>query len=321
LILVLSRDDDRTARDVVARLADRGAEHFWFDPVHFPAEAEVRLGFDQGTTLRQLCFGGRVMNIADVRAVWNRRPQAPRAAPEVADPEHRHWISRASAECLAGLWETPECRWVPARPHVDRAAQNKGLQLALAQRLGFRVPRTLITNRPRDLLDFYAECEGRMVAKSLWPDDIRRGGEPYRLYTVALRRRDMADFRALQRAPMILQAYIAKRFELRITVIGTSVFAAEIHSQERSVLRDDWRHLAQCAVHRPHELPEAVRVRCLDLVEALGLCFGAIDMIVTPQGEYIFLEINSNGEFGWIEPATGLPITEAMAELLIHGRR
>lgn len=53
--------------------------------------------------------------------------------------------------------------------------------------------------------------------------------------------------------------------------------------------------------------------------EKLGLCYGAIDMVLTPDGRYVFLEINPNGQYLWIEFATGLPISDAICDLLISG--
>ena len=54
------------------------------------------------------------------------------------------------------------------------------------------------------------------------------------------------------------------------------------------------------------------------LVRRLGLAYGAIDLVLTPDGRYVFLEINPNGQYLWIEQLTGLPISEAIAEWLMH---
>jgi D-alanine-D-alanine ligase-like ATP-grasp enzyme len=48
----------------------------------------------------------------------------------------------------------------------------------------------------------------------------------------------------------------------------------------------------------------------------LDLRFGALDFLVTPEGEWVFLEINPNGQWAWIEENTGLPITSAIADIL-----
>ena len=54
-------------------------------------------------------------------------------------------------------------------------------------------------------------------------------------------------------------------------------------------------------------------------MQHLHLEYGAIDMRLTPDGDYVFLEINPNGEYLYVEQATGLPISRALAEHLHHG--
>ena len=53
----------------------------------------------------------------------------------------------------------------------------------------------------------------------------------------------------------------------------------------------------------------------------LGLVFGAVDLICTPSGEYVFLEVNPGGEWGMLERDLGLPISEAIAEALLSNER
>ena len=52
-------------------------------------------------------------------------------------------------------------------------------------------------------------------------------------------------------------------------------------------------------------------------MEGLGLRYGAIDMVFTPDGRYVFLEINPNGQYLWIEYQTGMPISDAICDLLM----
>jgi hypothetical protein len=60
--------------------------------------------------------------------------------------------------------------------------------------------------------------------------------------------------------------------------------------------------------------------RCLCLMETLGLAFGAIDLIVTPHGKYVFLEVNPAGQFLWLDSTLGLPLLDALSQMLIQGR-
>ncbi len=115
------------------------------------------------------------------------------------------------------------------------------------------------------------------------------------------------------------QEAIAKDFELRITVVGKRVFAAAIYSQHAQEARIDFRQAYGELRYAIYQLPPAIEEACRRVVQAYGLAYGAIDMAVTPTGAYIFFEINGAGQYHWIEQETGLPITEALVELLVKG--
>jgi len=67
-------------------------------------------------------------------------------------------------------------------------------------------------------------------------------------------------------------------------------------------------------------LSHSLSRRLLALVGRLGLVFSTIDMKLTDEGEYVFLELNPMGQYLYVEILTGLPLTAAMAELLALGR-
>jgi glutathione synthase/RimK-type ligase-like ATP-grasp enzyme len=90
-----------------------------------------------------------------------------------------------------------------------------------------------------------------------------------------------------------------------------------VDSQAVPANRHDWRVEQDANVWRPHRLPGAVTERLLALLTRLGLNYAACDLILTPDGRYVFLEVNSHGMFTWIEEQTGLAISQAIAELLV----
>lgn len=69
-----------------------------------------------------------------------------------------------------------------------------------------------------------------------------------------------------------------------------------------------------------HDFPADLAEKCVRLLKELGLGFGAIDMLVDSAGEYWFLENDPNGQWAYVEQATGQPIGKAIADLL-SGRR
>lgn len=122
-----------------------------------------------------------------------------------------------------------------------------------------------------------------------------------------------------QRFYLLAQEYVDKDFELRITIVGEKIFTCAICSQEIEQTKIDWRNNnLENIKHGPYELPPDIKAKIFALMRRWHLSYGAIDMIVTPKGEYVFLEINPGGQWLWIEEMTGMPISQALAELLAN---
>lgn len=321
-ILILTCPGDVHAEHVAGLAAARGADPVVFDPADYPVRARIDAAYGpRGRVRRRLRTESAGVDLDALTAVWFRRPGLPAAHPEIADAAARTYVEQECAAFCGDLWDQLDCRMVPAPRARVKLAQRKSSQLALAGRLGFELPDTLITNDPDEFLDFYDRHEGRLITKALnlpWP--AREDGEITARLTEAVSTRDAAYADAIRFAPVIAQEYVPKRVELRVTVVGRAVFAAEIHSQESNHARLDWRRYDLSTTrHQAHRLPGEVARRCVELVERLGLCYGAIDLILTPDGRYVFLEVNPSGQWLWIEKATGLPIGEALCDLLLYG--
>ncbi|MEV7007238.1 MvdC/MvdD family ATP grasp protein [Streptosporangium sp. NPDC051022] len=318
MILVLTTDGDEHADRVVELLTAAGADVAVFDPAAYPTHATLEIGHSgDGSTGRTLDADGRRIALDELTALWYRRPLDPVAHPRVAAPAYVAEECRITAE---SLWDSLGCLTVPAsRPVLDRAGR-KPYQLEVARRLGFELPATLITTDPESFLDFYDRHEGRVITKPVHGNRLEAGEERFGRFAAPVSPADLAHADALRFCPVIAQAYVPKRVEVRVTVVGREVFAAEIHSQVSNHTRYDWRHYDPRATPiTVHDLPAEVSARCVRLVERLGLAYGAIDLILTPDGRHVFLEINPNGQFLWIETATGLPIGAAIRDLLMSG--
>lgn len=319
MILILSHKKDAHVPLVLPALEAAGASFFWFRTGDFPSLASLTLSFDEtGRRRRTLRTPDGTLDLDRVTAVWYRRPRKPDVDPAIEDPGLRRYVSDESWRVVTGLFETLDCLWVPGKPSREDPASNKVNEMARAAALGFRLPRSVHTNSPQELLDFDERCGGRIVTKSLNGSMETVAGARYP-FTYLVRRRDLARVRAVRFAPVLAQEYVEKDVELRVTVVGDQVFAAEIHSQDTARTKVDWRHYDDETPYGVHDLPEDVHARCLRLVHDLGLTYGCIDLICTPSGEYVFLEINPNGQWGWVESATGLPIRDALVAHLMRG--
>lgn len=145
---------------------------------------------------------------------------------------------------------------------------------------------------------------------------MSEAGEPINIYTSRITAEDLHAQSQIQQTACLFQARVPKKIELRITIIGDQAFAAEIYSQQSERTAIDWRRSYPDLSYGVHQLPTEIQEKCLLLMRRFGLAFGAIDMILTPDDRYVFLELNPNGQWGWIEHATGLPLCATLVDLL-----
>jgi glutathione synthase/RimK-type ligase-like ATP-grasp enzyme len=114
----------------------------------------------------------------------------------------------------------------------------------------------------------------------------------------------------------LLQREVKKLADYRVTVVGQELFAARITTPEEAPLDVRATSAAECDIAIV-ELPEQVCSQCLAFTEASGLRFAAFDLGEAIDGSFWFFESNPNGQWGWIELATGAPITDALVDLLM----
>lgn len=324
MILIVSRPDDDHVAVVESELRRRGAPLTLLDLADLPMRAQLSVEYQQGEAPRPILrIGDSDLDLRKVTAVWSRHPQSPLPDVEITHEALRHYITQETADAWAGTSALLNCLWLPGRHWSEVRAGYKALQLQVAVDLGFDIPSTLITNSTRDFLDFYRQHNGSVITKTvhnrLLPCSNDEGYEAYAL-TEVVANQDLVGVEAIRHCPVTVQPNVEKRVELRITVVGENAFAVEIDSQRTNHMRRDWRradpHHGRFAIH---ELPSEVAGRCVELAKRLDLRFGVLDVILTPDGRYVFLEINPNGEWLLMERTTDLPISAAICDLLMSG--
>src|SRR6266849_7257845 len=268
-LLILSSLFEPNVNHVVRRLEERGVRWFRFNTESFPLLCRGQLEFfaDDRPHFRLAVDGpgaahavsGAVLDSREVTSVWYRRQSDP-VLPEALHPKDREF---ARVECLGYLNSRyhclDHCLWVnPCWP--ERLAGDKTRKLVLAKSVGLAVPRTLVTNDPQAVRDFFEKCAGRVIFKPLIglltgkppdysvhlkaafegkftfppayeedPADIDRRV----VFTQLLTRDKLDELNALAACPAIFQQYVDKKVELRITIVGPEVFAAAIYSQDQ----------------------------------------------------------------------------------------
>lgn len=313
MILIVTNERDLTSDYVVLELRRRGLPFHRLNSERF---SETKVSFDPrcGEDAWIVDLDGTAIDFAMVKAAYFRRPGAPSAPEIVKQGAARRYCEVEWGAALASALNSLGERWLNS-PLAILAAENKPRQLSIACSLGFAVPDTLITNDIRQAQSFLSE--GASVAKPLREALLEKEGEERVIFTSRLDELVETDEARVAAAPVIFQREIQKRSDIRATVIGDAVYAAEILSQEHDETKTDWRRGSRSDLpHRSHELPDDLRRNCVRLVQTLGLRFGAVDLILDRDGSYWFLEVNPNGQWAWIENRTKLPLTRAIVDEL-----
>ncbi len=317
-VLLLTHSADFYTVELVAEaLTRRGARPFRLNTDRFPSSIKLsaRTGNDHAAHL--ITDAGKQISAEEVRSVWARKLWTPQMDADL-DERFREMCVRESVAALEGFLDALHAaRWVNDIQR-ERAAENKQRQLRLAAQVGLRIPRTLITNDPAAVRQFFAETEGRMVAKLLRPLTVSMNADSLFVYTSHVSEADLAGAETLRHSPMVFQESIPKERELRIAWVAGEAFTGAIDASGTMRGQADWRQASpqECRWQKA-ELPGAVSSSLHALMSELGLVFGAIDMICTPAGEHVFLEVNPGGEWGMLERDLGLPISDAIARALL----
>lgn len=312
MILVVSHLGDPHAQRVIEHLRTAGREVVLLDLGDLPARAALTLDYeDSSIELRHDELGP--LDLRKATSVWWRRPQVPDTG-AIGDEDVRLFTVNEWNEAIAGLWQLMDhAAWVN-HPVADEVAARKALQLKVATEVGLRIPRTLITSDPQRAREFIETVGiGRTIHKTfscthaVWRE------------TRLVRDGDLGLLDAVRLAPVIFQEYVPAGVDVRITMVGNEVFAAAIDAQDTDYPVDFRMSLGQSDV-RAHDLPAELTGALRRLMARLGLVYGAIDVRRTGDGDYVFFEINTAGEFLFVEERTGQLISKAMADVLAAPR-
>jgi glutathione synthase/RimK-type ligase-like ATP-grasp enzyme len=311
-ILILSAKIDAHVSFVTRHL--KKGEFLRIDPLDMIKGASLDYSFN-GTSMDVLYKGKTLKGIT---SVWYRRPTPMRQDNlPVKKKFQAYAASSLQRHALALVHLFPNAFWI-SNVTAIRRTESKPLQMNYAARLGFNVPATLFASNPATARRF-VEKHKFCVAKTLAVDFP----EFQLSFTKVITPETNLKYEGLRVDPYIFQELIDPAVELRVTVVGDKVFAATVAGKETDTESEfrDWRyaHVNDSFKAEVYALPRALSQKCVKLVKELGLAFGAIDLIVDKNNKVWFLEINANGQWAFVEEATGQPIGKAMADLLRSG--
>jgi ATP-grasp ribosomal peptide maturase len=314
-ILVLTSDNDRTADRVVAELGRRGEAVNRFDVADFPrrvtvnAELHDEIGWHGWVKTEH----GQVA-LDHVKSIYYRRPTSFIFPDDVVGSDLAFAAAEARRE-LGGLLFSLSTRWVN-HPSSVADADFKPAQLHAAAHCGLKTPRTLLTSDKEQARIFCQTMKQGIVYKPLSAAGIVNDDQVRLIFTSKISAADFDDA-DLSLTMNLFQEWIPKCYDARIPVVGQRLFGVAIHAMSPDAYVD-WRTDYDALRYEAISLPVHVHNGIIAYMKRFDLLYGAFDFAVTDDHWY-FLECNANGQFGWLEAETGLPITAAMADLLAGG--
>lgn len=205
---------------------------------------------------------------------------------------------------------------------------NKITNLQAASDCGLQIPRTLISNKPGDIYRF--TDKGKSILKDIlldsivfcWKDDywIRVSIKPTLIDKEMVHHYLSNQHNTENRGYLFLQQYIEKRYELRIFYLQGKFYTMAIFSQANERTKVDFRNYDNERPNRciPYKLPASIEKKLDDFMKKTGINCGSIDMIYTPEEDYIFLEVNPIGQFQWLSHNCNYDIEKEIATFLIQ---
>ena len=318
LIITHSADNESVTR-VIDYVARHGGHAIRFDTDRYPVDVRLTAYYDSsGDERLTLTNEAGDFDLREVESLWHRRISFGAGLPAGLDKQLRLASIGEASVAAHGMLASLKAFRMDHLHHI-RHAENKQLQLQVARDLGLDLPRTLTTNDASAVRAFAESCENGMVTKMLSSFAIYEEGKEFVVFTNPVKLEDLADLSGLRLCPATFQESLPKSLEIRATVVGHRIMSAAVDSQISERATHDWRRdgLSMLQDWRPYQLPLEVEDKILRLMDYFSLNYGAIDIILTPGGKHVFLELNPCGEFFWLERSPGLPISDAIADLLL----
>ncbi|WP_285758821.1 MvdC/MvdD family ATP grasp protein [Helicobacter heilmannii] len=319
MILILADAFDAHADRVERSLKQEGVAYFRFN-LDFCSLSKTLVSFDGSCWF--LRVGERSVSSDMFSCVWCRRAFVELSLEErrafERDNDFKIWRAEWNATLLGIYTSLRSLPWLnPLRKALQ--GENKYYQMELAHKAGFLTPPTIVSNDKQRLVDFCLQHQDDALFKMMsqevyWEDNTIKGFYTNRLGSSSI----TSHFSPIGENPIVLQKYMPKQYEVRWTVVGREHFVCRIDSQKSSIACHDWRRYD--IAHTPHSViapaPESIVKKVNILLDWMCLEYGALDFIVTPENEWIFLEINCMGQWLWIEDLTNLGISNAITKWL-----
>lgn len=311
-VLLFTNKEDITTDFIVQELKRQKIDFYRFNTEELSKTVEIILDFERELYLLIDKQDNKEFHLLDFTDIYYRRPELPIYDDADLTEGERSFLQIEIYYTLEGVYRLLSQKHWFNNVFAIRNAENKIYQLLMAKEVGLTIPSTLISNHHDSVKRFVGH--GEHIIKPVHNARIIDEKQSKIVYTSEITlpiKKEEAEYNI-----NFLQNKIEKRFDVRATFVEGKCFAVTIDSQQLEDTCIDWRRGEHILQHTPIELPQDIQTKCLRLMQRFNLDYGAIDFVLDKQGNYIFLEINPNGQWAWIEHLTGLPISKEIVKCL-----
>ena len=315
MIIVLSNSLDVTADYVCSKLNCKKLDHIRLNTDNLIEETKFYYDLNEIS----LVFKNRQIKLEEISSIWYRRPETLKFSNKrnIDKGDETHTINEWSAMLDGYLFHIPARLWIN-HPMNNALASSKIEQLSIVQKLGLKTPRTLVSQSYNSVLNFYYDCQEKIIAKPISHGYIERedATEDAVIYTNEVTIEQINNNREVfSLCPTLFQEKISKACDVRVNVIDRKVIATAIYSSENNKLQatDIRRDNMQDVKYEVIKLPPDIKAKILEICRLYKIRFAAIDMVIDKNNKWFFLEINPNGQWAWLDL---LGITDIANELI-----
>ncbi len=256
---------------------------------------------------------------SEISVVWNRRTYVELLLDEMDSDNVGFKIWKGEwNKTLLGIYSSLESKKWLNYYRDSYYAENKYKQYSIAKAIGFNTP-SFICSNDKSFISNFLNDETRKVLKFMNQDFYKTGKSDYKgIYVNLLSSEGLSKFQEFGENPIVVQDYINKKYEVRYTIVGTMHFVCKIESQSSVIANIDWRRYD--LANTPHSIiepPLCICEKVNQFMNEFNLNYGAMDFIIDENDNWFFLELNSMGQFLWIEDLTGLDISYHISRWLI----
>ncbi len=320
-ILIISRKQDVHVDIIIDKLYELNCDVFRLNTEEFTNNFSLTLKNNTNNELNGTITNlstNKNVKINNIWKAWYRKPEDFNISENIQNTEAINFIKKESQQALHFVYNFPGLKWLN-HPDDIRKAERKYLQLQIAKNNGLSIPPTIITNNKIEAETFF-NSHPNLICKVLHSIIVTENEPYYSSYTHKINKNNFYNFlNNINLCPVLFQEYIDKKYEIRSTIVNGKVFSCKIDSQSSKESKIDFR-LASNISDIPHEqiqLPKNIDNALISITTYFGLKYSAIDLILNKNNEYIFLEINPNGQWYWIEILTKMKISDEIIKTLL----